>query len=49
VIKKVDAVVVIARLQLLRFNTVAEQHRLLSTMRPDKLGSLLATEKALAA
>ena len=43
---KVDAVVVVARLQMLRRSNVAETHRLLSTMRADKLGFVLTAAEA---
>jgi polysaccharide biosynthesis transport protein len=43
---RVDAVVLVARLQLLRRNSVAETHRLLSTMRAKKLGFVLTAGEA---
>jgi Mrp family chromosome partitioning ATPase/capsular polysaccharide biosynthesis protein len=43
---KVDAVVVVARLQLLRRSTVTEAHRLLSTVRASKLGFVLTASDA---
>ena len=43
---KVDAVVVVARLQMLRRSNVAETHRLLSTMQADKLGFVLTAAEA---
>jgi hypothetical protein len=43
---KVDALVVVARLQLLKRSTVAEAQRLLSTMRATKLGFVLTASDA---
>ena len=42
----VDAVVIIARLELLRRNNLTEMHRLLSTMRARKLGFVLTAADA---